>query len=743
MLPQKVQDIMNSNPAQAAMAALGTRPIDSQPVSDETNTSAGQDAMVNPNAPVPGGATMGAQLLGKNNAFATAVLPNGAASLMKTKSPTVQKIMSSADDAAKVAGPSAAAPGGWARTLVAGAQSALSSVADSLGDAAHATDNLRPGQGGLKGIFNTLAARSQRQAAQREELSKEKTQEALRAETFARTIQTQQNTARSAEEMRNAAYDRTQKNIEAGKDQYETKENMTPDMLSDMQKADPDFWKHWHGGVVREDPVIGPDGKPVIDPKTGKPEVTPIYSIQRYLPKSGVDEKVKVSSEDSADFKKVLGKDIPADSELSNTELQNLRKSVAGALLVNHQLESARGQAISDEQDKQIQQDKLDPTIQKYASDPKGAIAGLTQGKKNVEDHIALINQQYDQLASKINSLAAQDPATAQASMKLLEQKRQEDLQPYKDIDAKVNRVLNTIPEKAKEDYQKQLFEDRKQTEVERHNKAEEKIKDLAQKGGFLGNPNAASPEEYLNSLDPQAKAIVTLIGTGKAPINRPDYILARKPEVLEAVAKAYPDFDISKVKSYQDTYVDFTKGKSSIALNAGGTALGHLAELQALNTLASHIPHTPAWTAYQNKATTLATELAKFYGDATVPAIEQIKDSLTSTLPGNREAAIQTQAQSMGDKLDAFQQQWDNAAPSKAYQAPMPGISLQAKQARAKLDKAYAAEHPELGVKTSTTAAPVAPKGAIQTAVSADGKTQIWQVGNQWVTADGKPYKP
>ena len=40
------------------------------------------------------------------------------------------------------------------------------------------------------------------------------------------------------------------------------------------------------------------------------------------------------------------------------------------------------------------------------------------------------------------------------------------------------------------------------------------------------------------------------------------------------------------------------------------------------------------AYTAYQNKADTVATELAKFYGDSTIPAIAAIKSTLTSQLP-------------------------------------------------------------------------------------------------------------
>jgi hypothetical protein len=169
-------------------------------------------------------------------------------------------------------------------------------------------------------------------------------------------------------------------------------------------------------------------------------------------------------------------------------------------------------------------------------------------------------------------------------------------------------------------------------------------------------------------------------------------YLLARNPELVGEVMKLDPGFDSSKAQAYPATYKDFTSGKTSVAINSGGTALSHLNELQKMNTVESHIPGTPDYNAYQNKADTVASELAKFYGDATIPAIAAIKKTLTAQLPGNRKAAIQTQAQSMGDKMDSFQQQWQNAAPSKAYQAPMPGISPQAIQARAALDPSFAA---------------------------------------------------
>ncbi|MCU1305165.1 MAG: hypothetical protein JWQ87_5449 [Candidatus Sulfotelmatobacter sp.] len=215
--------------------------------------------------------------------------------------------------------------------------------------------------------------------------------------------------------------------------------------------------------------------------------------------------------------------------------------------------------------------------------------------------------------------------------------------------------------------------------------------------------------QEYLKTLAPGAQSLVTEIGTGKMALDRMTYLLSRNPGLAIQVARAFPDFDSSKVQSYSKTYNDFTSGKASTALNAGGTALSHLHELSNLNTVSSHIPGSPDYARYKNKAVTLATELAKFYGDSTIPAIQKIEDSLTSQLPGTRQAAIETQAQSMGDKFDSFEQQWKNAAPSAAYQAPMPNVTLRALQARAALDPAFkgrfaTSTNPQTGERRMTT---------------------------------------
>jgi hypothetical protein len=214
---------------------------------------------------------------------------------------------------------------------------------------------------------------------------------------------------------------------------------------------------------------------------------------------------------------------------------------------------------------------------------------------------------------------------------------------------------------------------------------------DIEKNKGQAAKANADAKKAAEETGDtPEGQATIDAIGTGRAPMKNLSYLLARNPALFNQVAKKYPDFDGSKVDGYVKMYQAYTSGKAADALNAGSTALRHMQELQALNTVWSHIPGTPAYNRYENKADTLAHELAKFYGNNTIPAIEGIKKTLTATAPGNRNAAIQEQAKSMGDKFDEFEDQWNRGVPSAAYRPLMPQLSEASKQARAALDPRY-----------------------------------------------------
>lgn len=224
--------------------------------------------------------------------------------------------------------------------------------------------------------------------------------------------------------------------------------------------------------------------------------------------------------------------------------------------------------------------------------------------------------------------------------------------------------------------------------------------------------------------------ALVDQIGQGHVTAERMSYLIARNPALIAAVSKKYPDYDSSKAEAYPSTYKDYTSTKANSAggtLIAGGTALNHLHELEQLNTAASHIPGTPAYTAYKNKVDTVASELARFYGHVTDQTVAGIKDTLESTLPGNRDAAIKTQAQSMIDRLKNYEQAWQNAAPSKYYEAPMPHISGWSMDDLRHFDPNFSWANPADGPSPATRQGhPTPPAGAKFKALGSDGK-QHW----------------
>jgi hypothetical protein len=307
---------------------------------------------------------------------------------------------------------------------------------------------------------------------------------------------------------------------------------------------------------------------------------------------------------------------------------------------------------------------------------------------------------------------------------------------------------------------QNQKFEaDKKQADLEKANAETAKTQGetaatAAKLPGELQETRAKTVHEYASAGEASANAakakattpsdgLVDEIGTGKIALDRLGYIATKNPELLAAVAAKYPTFDSSKAAAYIKAYQDYTSTKPNSAggsLLAGGTALEHLKELDELNTVASHIYGTPAYKAYQSKLDTVASELAKFYGNDTIPGIASYRDTLGSTLPGNRHSAIQTQVKSMGDRLDNYETAWTNAAPSPAYEAPMPNLSQKAKDARAALDPQYRARQvqqqtPPLQRQPSGTQPNVIQPGE-PTALAADGKTTLVVRNGAWVPA-------
>lgn len=206
------------------------------------------------------------------------------------------------------------------------------------------------------------------------------------------------------------------------------------------------------------------------------------------------------------------------------------------------------------------------------------------------------------------------------------------------------------------------------------------------------GEAEAATKEKLAEAGEGMSQEqLVDAFGKGQLDPEKMQRTLAKQPGLLSQIIAKYPDFDAKKIGAYGKAYTDFTTGKAGQALNAGATAVVHLRDLQRMNTNLSHVPGTGDYNAYHNLLDTLAGELTRFYGTESVEARQHIVQTLGSTMPGTRQAAIDAQSSAMSRKFTEFEQQWKNAAPSKAYEAQMPQISDEAKEARTMLDPEYA----------------------------------------------------
>jgi hypothetical protein len=421
-------------------------------------------------------------------------------------------------------------------------------------------------------------------------------------------------------------------------------------------------------------PVFGADGKRVTD-SNGVPLSQFTYSVvdgttQAPLTQEKYDQFAKYGL-----MKAKEGFNLPEGATITSATLAMMNHKLDLIQQTQRELDDVHEQTGGEKVDLAAKI-KQDPTIlsaiEKFHNDAASA---------DPNDQIKSIQKNHPQAAGKMAELFGAD------NLKKLQDKKAADLAGAKTGAETAARLAA----EAKTPEGQQKLENEKLT----GEKDRLQIEDLKKKSeGFDAGDTSLTGEAYLNTLPAGSQSLVKELGTGKIALSRLDYLLTRKPEVLEAVSRAYPDFDSSKVQAYTNAVKEYTSTKNGTAgaqLNAGSTALKHMNELKELNTLESRIPGTKDYNRYNNKLDTLTGELATFYN---LPKTDKSIQSMASTLGAfaNRDAAITTQAQSMGDKFDSLEQTWKNAAPSKAYEAPMPYIDSVALKARAKLDPRYAA---------------------------------------------------
>ena len=446
--------------------------------------------------------------------------------------------------------------------------------------------------------------------------------------------------------------------------------------------------KSGKGNVTRDSFIMHGDPYEIIDPTTGKQKEVngvPVYGHHYYYvdPKGSAEltQAIQDQGYKMGKFRAADGSQVKIPEGTQYPVLSMLKQGTENAQI-------RTTEEILEQQKNDILGDKKGPRVSladEYASDPQRWGAAIDEYSR---------------------SLGA-GPAPAVFADMMKRGKGQESALLMKfmgvtndDVTAYENKLLQEHTEATTKEPQPKALTPEEKEHVAAENKhlAAETTASLS-----VAAKNDAERNQ-LKVTDANRASTVDAFGRGQVAPQNIAFLLRGKEgqALLNEVTAKYPDIDSTKLQNYSEKTSEFTgtkKGTSGAAINNGATAFKHLLDLEKLNTNASHIPGTPAYTAYKNQADTLVDELGQFYGNTTIPGLADFKNTLMSTLPGNREAAIRTQAHSMGEKMDSYVQQWNNIAPSKSYQRPMPFYDNAARSARQHLTGSTGTE-PNSGVE-------------------------------------------
>lgn len=196
----------------------------------------------------------------------------------------------------------------------------------------------------------------------------------------------------------------------------------------------------------------------------------------------------------------------------------------------------------------------------------------------------------------------------------------------------------------------------------------------------------------YLASLPADHREMVRAIGEGR--IDPASRLLYRKDgqEIMQEVTTAYPGYDFSRAPEYAATRKDFTSGKTSQAINALNTAMGHMLTMYQNATLGGSLPVVSGMeraagnqTAINlaNAKAALVDELGKAYkaGALTDQDVKIWKGRINVWSPAEIQGNAKSFAQLLDSKLNSYEQQWKNGSPPAAV-APIQILSPEARTA-------------------------------------------------------------
>jgi hypothetical protein len=191
-------------------------------------------------------------------------------------------------------------------------------------------------------------------------------------------------------------------------------------------------------------------------------------------------------------------------------------------------------------------------------------------------------------------------------------------------------------------------------------------------------NPNGLTGDAYIKTLPIGRQRSLKAISEGSIAINPAALERTDKGQAfMDDIYAAYPDFKAYKGMEWPKAYADaMANGKVYQAKGNYNTALQHMDEIYRTSTWNGLF--NPASKDYQDRHAALAIvtgEMAKAVkaGVATEKESDNLNAALSGTYktPGDAQERAAEQARLLMEKIDEYQRNFQDAAPSQAIKVP------------------------------------------------------------------------
>jgi len=577
-------------------------------------------------------------------------------------------------------------PGGWAKSLVGAAQSALAGVGTAAGDTVNAEAEIQKThpRGGA-GVFdylgaqqNAKAAREQAaQKAQDEHLKALSGQERDKAETAKINVDTHyqqtlihqatdkhnEENAKAGELAVNAATAGDPEHGIAGAQitAADVDEKQLPLALKN-KSYDAFTMTSWPTKLV-----------PVTDPETGKQQIGPDGEpLSKYLYTIVATPKTIVLNPKSAKF---INENLGTD--YSGGEGDKPAQQFPGTLGMGLFQQASNAYAVRSAADTLREKTKLDKLNAAKLDAQLSAQDDLGQNFFHVAAQLPLAGQMDYVTGHHL----IPDP-TGKSKTGIVDPKSAEYAQSHPDAGQALMNLYGgpkdyqTIIDAQRKDAEKGLVtpEDRFKEDQENKRAADKKkLVDLAPP-----DAEGLTGEAYIAKLPSNIQNVIRAVGEGRLVMSPRQLQDAGGESFANTVTTAFPDYDKSKAETWGKTRNEYMgSGKTATQITpAYNTALEHMQDLYN-NTTAEGIAN-PLSKAYQDRQIALGyvtREVGKAVaaGAMTQKESQELLDTLSGGMtPGlKRERIIET-AKLLHDKIEEYQTKFDQAAPSSAVKVPL-----------------------------------------------------------------------